>query len=68
MKPGFNLSVLKSNSSKSSGCTHIHQTSRKSLSNPCLPAIKPIETVFWDKKGVLMMEFMQQGTAITSEV
>jgi hypothetical protein len=22
-------------------------------------------TVFWDRKGVLMVEFMQQGTAIT---
>jgi hypothetical protein len=24
--------------------------------------------VFWDRKGVLMGEFMQQGTTITSEV
>jgi hypothetical protein len=24
--------------------------------------------VFWDRKGVLMMEFMKQGTTITSEV
>jgi hypothetical protein len=24
--------------------------------------------VFWDRKGVLMMEFMQQGTTIKSEV
>jgi hypothetical protein len=24
--------------------------------------------VFWDRKGVLMVEFMQQGTTITSEV
>jgi hypothetical protein len=24
--------------------------------------------VFWDRKGVLIMEFMQQGTTITSEV
>jgi hypothetical protein len=27
-----------------------------------------IETVFCDRKGVLIMEFMQQGTTITSEV
>jgi transposase len=25
-------------------------------------------TVFWDRKGVLMVEFMQQGTTLTSEV
>jgi transposase len=25
-------------------------------------------TVFWDRKGVLIAEFMQQGTTITSEV
>jgi hypothetical protein len=25
-------------------------------------------TVFWDKKGVLMAEFMQQGTTLTLEV
>jgi hypothetical protein len=27
-----------------------------------------METVFWDRKKVLMVEFMQQGTTITSEV
>jgi hypothetical protein len=25
-------------------------------------------TVFWDRKGVLMVEFIQQGTTITPEV
>jgi hypothetical protein len=25
-------------------------------------------TVFWDRKGVLMVEFMQQGATVTSEV
>jgi hypothetical protein len=24
--------------------------------------------VFWDREGVLMVEFMQQGTTVTSEV
>jgi hypothetical protein len=27
-----------------------------------------IATVLWDRKGVLMVEFMQQGTMIMSEV
>jgi hypothetical protein len=31
-------------------------------------AIKLMQTVFWDRKGVLMVEFMQQGTTTTSEV
>jgi hypothetical protein len=25
-------------------------------------------TVFWDRKGVLKVEFMQQGTTVVSEV
>jgi hypothetical protein len=37
MKPGFHLWMLKPKSSQSSGCTHIHQTSRKSLNKYCLP-------------------------------
>jgi hypothetical protein len=53
---------------KSSGCTCIHQTSRKFLKKRCVPAGKLMATVFWDRKGVLMVEFMQQGTTITSEV
>jgi hypothetical protein len=33
-----------------------------------MSARKLMATVFWDRKGVLMVEFMQQGTTITSEV
>jgi hypothetical protein len=29
---------------------------------------KLMAAVFWDKKEVLMVEFMQQGTTVTSEV
>jgi transposase len=68
MKPRLHLWMLKPKSSESSGCTHIHQTSRKSLNKPCLPARKLMETVFWVRKRMLMVEFMQQGTTITSEV
>jgi hypothetical protein len=46
---------------------HTHHTSRKRLNKLCLPARKLTGTVFWGKKGVLMVEFMQQGT-IMSEV
>jgi hypothetical protein len=33
-----------------------------------LPVRKLMMAVFWDRKGVLMMEFMLQGTTVTSEV
>jgi hypothetical protein len=33
-----------------------------------ISARKLMAAVFWDRKGVLMVEFMQQGTTITSEV
>jgi hypothetical protein len=59
--------MLKPKSSKNTGCTHIHQTGRKSL-NKSLPARKLMAAVFWDRKGALMVEFMQQGTTITSKV
>jgi hypothetical protein len=29
---------------------------------------KLMSAVFWDRKGVLMVQFMQQGTTVTSEV
>jgi hypothetical protein len=47
---------------------HIHQTRRKSLNKHCLPARELMATVFWDRKGLLMEEFMQRWTTITSEV
>jgi hypothetical protein len=59
--------MLKPKNSQNSGCIHIHQTRRKSLSKH-LSARKLMASVFWDMKGVLMMKFMQQGTTITSEV
>jgi hypothetical protein len=31
-------------------------------------ARKLMAAVFWDRKGVLVVEFMQRGTTITSEV
>jgi hypothetical protein len=33
-----------------------------------MSARKLMVTVFWDRKGILMVEFMQQGTTITSQV
>jgi hypothetical protein len=38
------------------------------LNKRCLSARKLMATVFWDSKGVLMVEFMQQGSTITPEV
>jgi histone-lysine N-methyltransferase SETMAR len=52
----------------SSGSTHIHHTSRTHLNKRCLSARKLMATVFWDREGVLMVEFMRKGTTITSQV
>jgi hypothetical protein len=65
---GVSFLNVETKSRQSSGCTHIYQTRRKSLNKRCLPARKLIKTVFWNRKGVLMVGFMQQGTTITSEV
>jgi histone-lysine N-methyltransferase SETMAR len=59
--------MLKPKSSQSSGWTHIHQTNRKTLIKR-LRARKLMAAVFWDRKGALMVEIIQQGTIITSEV
>jgi transposase len=45
---------------------HSHLPNRKNV-NKRLAARKLMATVFWDRKGVLMVEFVQQGT-IMSEV
>jgi hypothetical protein len=58
--------MLKPKRSLSSGCTNIHQTSQESSNK--LSARKLMATVFWDTKGVLLVDFMPQGTTITSEV
>jgi hypothetical protein len=50
MKPGFHLWMLKPKSSQSSGCTHIHQTSWKSLHKRCLPARKLIANCFLEQE------------------
>jgi hypothetical protein len=42
------------------GCTHIHQRSRNSLNKRCLPARKLMATVFWNRKGVLVVVLKQQ--------
>jgi hypothetical protein len=44
--------------------THSPNKSKKSL-NRRLPARKPMETLFWNSKGVPMVEFMQQGTTMS---
>jgi hypothetical protein len=45
---------------------HTHSSNKpKSLNKQCLPVRKPMATVFWDMKGVLMAKVMQKGTTIT---
>jgi hypothetical protein len=45
-----------------------HSTNKLKKFKQTLSARKLMATVFWDKERVLMVEFMQQGTAKTSEM
>jgi histone-lysine N-methyltransferase SETMAR len=47
---------------------HTHSPDKLKQFKQTLYARKLMGTVFWDTKGVLMVEFKQQGTTITSEV
>jgi hypothetical protein len=47
---------------------HTHSPRPESLKKYYLPIRKLMASVFWDRKGMLMVEFMQQGTTITSKV
>jgi hypothetical protein len=57
--------MLKPKSSQSSGCTHSPNNPKKFKE---MSAKKLIAAVFWDRKGILLVECMQQGTIITSKV
>jgi hypothetical protein len=47
---------------------HNHSTKEPKISNKrFLPARKLMATVLWDRRGVLMVEFIQKGTTLTSE-
>jgi hypothetical protein len=62
------MDVVESKEQSSSGRTHIHQTIRKSFNKFCLPARNLVETVFLDRKEVLMVKLMKHGSIITAEV
>jgi hypothetical protein len=47
---------------------HTHSPNKPKQFKQTLSTRKLMATVFWDRKGVLMVEFMQHGTTITSEV
>jgi hypothetical protein len=44
---------------------HTHSPNKPKKFKQKLSARKLMAAVFWDRKGVLMVEFMQQGTTIT---
>jgi hypothetical protein len=46
---------------------HAHSPNKPKKFKKRLFVRKLIAAVFWDRKGMLMMEFMQQGTTIMSE-
>jgi hypothetical protein len=45
-----------------------HSPNKSKKFKQMLSSSKLMATVLWHKKGVLMVEFMQQGTTLTSEV
>jgi hypothetical protein len=45
---------------------HTHLLNNPKKFKQTLSARKLMATVFWGRKGMLMVEFMQQGTTITS--
>jgi hypothetical protein len=47
---------------------HTHSPNKPKKFKQMLSARELMATVFWDRKGVLMVEFMQQQTTIMSEV
>jgi hypothetical protein len=53
---------------KSKQWMHTHSPIQAENYKQILPARKLVASVFWDRKGVPMLEFMEQGTTITSEV
>jgi macrodomain Ter protein organizer (MatP/YcbG family) len=47
---------------------HTHSPNNPKKLEQTLTARKLMANIFWDRKGVLMVEFMHQETTITSEV
>jgi hypothetical protein len=53
---------------QSNQCMNTHSPNKPKKFKQTLYARNLMETVFLDRKGKLMVDFMQQGTALTSEV
>jgi hypothetical protein len=51
-KAWFHFLMAKPKSSKSSGCTHSHHISQRSVNEHFLPARKLVATVLWNRRGV----------------
>jgi hypothetical protein len=47
---------------------HTHSPNKPEKFKQTSSARKLMATVFWDKKGLLRVEFMQQGTTVMSEM
>jgi hypothetical protein len=45
---------------------HTHSPNKPKKFKQTLSARKLMATIFWDTKGVLMVQSMQQGTTVTS--
>jgi hypothetical protein len=50
---------------QSKHCIHTHSPNKLKKFKQKLSARKLMATVLWDRKGVVMVEFMQQGTTMS---
>jgi histone-lysine N-methyltransferase SETMAR len=66
MKPELHLWMMEPKSSRCNGCTH--SANKLKMSELAFSVRRLMTAVLWERNGVLMVEFMQQGTTIISEV
>jgi histone-lysine N-methyltransferase SETMAR len=67
VKPGFHLWMLKTKNRQNHGCTPCSPDKPKKFKQTVFTR-KQMETVFWYRKRVLMVGFVQRGTVVMSEV
>jgi hypothetical protein len=64
---GISFVIVKTKGQSKQQCTHIYQTSQK-IQTDAFFARRLIVTIFWERKGVVIVEFMQQDTTVISKV
>jgi hypothetical protein len=66
MKLGFLITYLRISDNQCNGATHTHQQLKKSKTSPTHRKI--LETLFWERKGLLLGNFLLRGDSINAAV